>query len=141
VLEEFLGRDVTAPIYKKGWVDVMIDVDRDTNGKELNERLQHGRKGGLPWMVILDADGKELASSNAELDGHEGANIGGPRADWEQAWFVEMLRRSKGEKVTDGELQVVAADLADYSKPKPKPRQQPPARPAGGTVERTGGAD
>ncbi|MCB9878061.1 MAG: hypothetical protein H6835_10710 [Planctomycetes bacterium] len=120
MLEEFLGRDVTAPIYAKGWVDLMIDVDRDTNGKQVNERLQKGRKGGLPWMVILDADGEELVTSNAELEGHEGANIGGPRADWEQAWFVEMLRRSKGAKVTEAELEVVAADLAEYSQPKPK---------------------
>ena len=56
MLEEFLGRDVTAPIYGKGWVDVMIDVDRDTNGKQINDKLKGERRGGLPWMVILDAD-------------------------------------------------------------------------------------
>ena len=41
MLEEFLGRDVTAPIYGKGWVDLMIDVDRDTSGKAVNERRAH----------------------------------------------------------------------------------------------------
>ena len=121
MLEEFLGRDKTAPIYAKGWVDVMIDVDRDTNGKAINERLKGKRSGGLPWMVILDADGKELVSSNAENDPKKkNGNIGGPRADWEQAWLIEMMQRTRGEKVNEHEIGVLASDLADYSKPKPK---------------------
>lgn len=118
MLEEFLGRDVTAPIYRKGWVDVMIDVDRDTNGKQINDKLKGDRRGGLPWMVILDADGNELVSSNAQDGEHDGKNIGGPRADWECAWFVEMLNRTRGDQVTEAQIQQVAADLEAYSKPK-----------------------
>lgn len=130
MLEEFLGRDVTAPIYQKGWVDVMVDVDRDTNGKELNERLKGRRSGGLPWMVILDADGKEIVSSN---ENGTGANIGGPRTESECAWFVEMLRRSKGDKVSDAELTALAADLEAYAAPNRKPRRvTPPAKRTGG---------
>lgn len=139
MLEEFLGRDVTAPIYHQGWVDVMIDVDRDAGGRQINERLMAGRSGGLPWMIVLDAGGKELVTSNAQVEGHQGRNIGGPRADWEQAWLVEMLRRSKGAKVTDSELDRVAEDLAEYSKPKPKP--QPAAPPAGGEKAGRGSLD
>jgi len=108
---------VTAPIFEKGWVDVMIDVDRDTNGKEINQRLQRGRAGGLPWMVILDGDGEEVVSSNAELPDHEGKNIGGPRAEWECAWFVEMLRRCESGRVTASEIDRIAEDLEAYSKP------------------------
>jgi hypothetical protein len=119
VLEEFLGRDVVAPIYNKGWVDVMVDVDRDIGGKALNDRLKGKRSGGLPWSVILDADGKELVSSNAEP---KGGNIGGPVTPEECAWFVEMLRRSCGEKVTTAELQVIAAELDAYSKPRRRRR-------------------
>ena len=121
MLEEFLGREKTAPIYAKGWVDVMIDVDRDTHGKALNERLKGKRQGGLPWMVILDCDGKEIVSSNAEP---EGKNIGGPRADWECAWFGVMLERTRGEKVSDGEVKVVIEDLEAYSKPKRRPARR-----------------
>lgn len=120
MLEEFLGREVTAPIFHRGWVDVMVDVDRDTNGKEVNERLKGERAGGLPWMVILDADGKEVVSSNAETPGHEGKNIGGPRADWECAWFVEMLRRCKHEKVSERDLERIAEDLEAYAGPSRK---------------------
>ena len=58
MLEEFLGREVTAPIYGKGWVDLMIDVDRDTSGKAVNERYKKGRSGGLPWTVIVGPDGE-----------------------------------------------------------------------------------
>lgn len=117
MLEEFLGRPVTAPIYHKGWVDVMIDVDRDTHGKALNERLEGDRPGGLPWMVILDAEGKEIVSSNAQDGDHDGRNVGGPRAEWECAWFVEMLERSRGDKVTEAEIARIAADLEAYAKP------------------------
>ena len=117
MLEEFLGREVTAPIYRKGWVDVMVDVDRDTNGKELNERLKGARSGGLPWMVVLDADGEEIVSSNAQDGEHDGQNVGGPRAEWECAWFVEMLRRSRGGRVGEAEIAAVAADLEAYAKP------------------------
>ena len=120
MLEEFLGQEVVAPIYNKGWVDVMVDVDRDTGGKALNERLKGKRSGGLPWSVILDADGKEIVSSNAEP---KGGNIGGPVSVEECAWFVEMLKRSCGEKITAGELKVVAKQLDDYAKPRRRPRK------------------
>ncbi|MBL8730343.1 MAG: hypothetical protein JNM25_18135 [Planctomycetes bacterium] len=126
MLEEFLGRDVTAPIYHKGWVDVMVDVDRDSHGKALNERLKGTRPGGLPWMVILDADGKEIVSSN---ENGSGGNIGGPRSEAECAWFVEMLRRSSGERVSEAELATLAADLEAYAGPERRPRPvAPPAR-------------
>lgn len=115
MLEEFLGRTKTAPIYSQGWVDLMIDVDRDTHGKEINERLKGQRSGGLPWMVILGADGKEIVSSNAEP---KGGNIGGPVAPDECAWFCTMLDRSRGEKVSKAELEVVRADLEEFAKAK-----------------------
>ncbi|MCA8974402.1 MAG: hypothetical protein KDC98_06755 [Planctomycetes bacterium] len=126
MLEEFLGRAKTAPIYQQGWVDVMIDVDRDTNGKAINERLKGERGGGLPWMVILDPDGKEIVSSNAEADGK---NIGGPRSPEECAWFGEMMRRSRGDKVSEAEVRTMIDDLEDYSAPQRRPRKTPPPPP------------
>lgn len=117
MLEEFLGREKVAPLFAKGWIDVMIDVDRDTNGKQVNERLKGKRNGGLPWMVILDGDGKELVSSNAEP---KGGNIGGPVSVEECAWFGEMLQRSRGEKVSEAEIATILADLEVYAKPRRK---------------------
>ncbi|MGC6488870.1 MAG: hypothetical protein ACON4Z_14580 [Planctomycetota bacterium] len=119
MLEEFLGRAVTAPIYAKGWVDLMIDVDRDKNGKAVNERYKQGRSGGLPWTVIVGPDGEELLTSNAQTgDANDGKNVGGPVSAWECAWFVEMLRRTKGDKVTEPEVLQVAADLEAYAAPR-----------------------
>lgn len=115
MLEEFLGREVVAPLFAKGWIDVMIDVDRDKNGKEVNERLKGKRAGGLPWMVILGADGKEIVSSNAEPGG---GNIGGPVAVDECAWFQAMLDKSRGERISAAELKAVIDDLEVYALPK-----------------------
>ena len=119
MLEEFLGREVTAPIYRKGWVDLMIDVDRDTFGKEVNARYKGKRSGGLPWTVIIGPDGRELVSSNAQTgDANDGKNVGGPVSEWECAWFVEMLRRTKNDRVSEAELLEVAADLDAYAAPR-----------------------
>ena len=98
----------------------MIDTDRMTDGAELAKELGKGEGSGIPWMVILDGDGKEVVSSNAEPDG---GNIGGPRSVDECAWFVEMLKRSCGDKVSAAEVAAVQADLEDYSKPKRRPRK------------------
>ena len=135
MLEEFLGRAKVAPLFSKGWVDVMIDVDRDTHGKEINERLKGKRPGGLPWMVILDGDGKELVSSNAEP---KGENIGGPATEEECAWFGVMLQRSRGDKVSEAEIAAMLADLEEYSQPrrKPKPAVTPPGKSGSGGTDR-----
>ena len=115
MLEEFLGREKVAPIYHKGWVDLMIDEARDTHAKELNKRLKGQRKGGNPWIVILDADGKEIVSSNMEPGG---GNCGAPVTPDECAWFGEMMKRSRGGKVSDAELKVMLDDLEEYAKEK-----------------------
>lgn len=119
MLEEFLGQKQVAPIFAQGWVDVMIDVDRDEHGKAINERLKGQRRGGLPWMVILNPAGEEIVSANAQTgDEHDGKNIGGPVTPWECAWFVEMLRRSKGDRVTDAEIDRIAEELEAYAAPR-----------------------
>lgn len=128
MLEEFLVREAVSPIYNKGWVDVMIDVDRDTGGKAMNDRLKGKRSGGLPWSVILDPDGKEIISSNAE---ETGENIGGPASVEECAWFIEMLKRSAIAGITASDLERVAADLEVYSEPRRRPRRRPPVAPKG----------
>ncbi|MBC7966196.1 MAG: thioredoxin family protein, partial [Fuerstia sp.] len=46
------------------YVDIKIDTMRMTNGEQVAARLAPGEPGGVPWMVILDASGKELASSH-----------------------------------------------------------------------------
>ena len=115
MLEEFLERPKTAAIYRQGWVDLMIDVDRDANGKAINERLKRDRKGGLPWLIVLDDEGKEIVTSNAEP---KGGNIGAPVQVDECAWFGVMMERSRGDKVSKEQLDEMLADLEEFAKPK-----------------------
>ncbi len=58
-------------------------------GKDVFNELKDERSGGLPWMVILDGDGKELISSV----GPDG-NVGCPVDPNEIAHFVEMIKQT-----------------------------------------------
>lgn len=69
---------------------VKIATDEMEGGKTVQTDLMKGRQGGLPWMVILDGDGKELVSSNNA----KGANVGCPVEDFEVDHFVEMIKVS-----------------------------------------------
>lgn len=61
------------------------------NGKELAARLRAGKApGGIPWMAILDGDGKTLVTS----DGPKG-NIGYPGEPHEIEFFVAMLNQTR----------------------------------------------
>ena len=59
------------------------------NGKTLLNDLKKDRQGGLPWIVILDGDGKELITSV----GPKG-NVGCPVEPHEIEYFVEMIKQS-----------------------------------------------
>src|SRR5690606_22411380 len=59
-LEEFLARPKVAERMAKDYVDLIIDTDRRTHGQQIYDKLKAGRSGGLPWLIMLDGDGKEL---------------------------------------------------------------------------------
>ena len=90
------------------YVDIKIDTMRMTNGEQTAARLAPAESGGVPWMVVLDASGKELASSH----GPDG-NIGYPFQPNEIAHFMTMLRDTR-TRLTDADLDVIAADLNSY---------------------------
>jgi len=115
VLEEFLERPKVAAVLAKDWIVLAIDTDRMTHGKEIYERLKKGRSGGLPWLVILDQDGKELITGVGP-----GGNIGAPVQPEECAHFMEMLKTTR-RQVTDAELKVVADDIEAFAAPRRRP--------------------
>ena len=88
-LEAWMEKPDVAPILAKSFVDLKIDVDRNPGGKELCNKLGGG-DGGIPWLAVLDAEGKTLVTSNAP----ESGNIGFPYKDEEIAWFIQMLKKS-----------------------------------------------
>ena len=95
----------------RDWVEVKIDVDRHANGKAVAERLRQGRGNGIPWMVITDADGNELVTS----DGPQG-NVGCPVLEHEVAWFMEMLAKT-AQHVGEEGLAAIRDELEAYAEP------------------------
>ena len=58
-------------------------------GEDVFSELKKDRSGGMPWMVILDGDGKELITSV----GPDG-NIGCPVKPFEIEHFVDMIKQT-----------------------------------------------
>nr|UXE45585.1 thiol:disulfide interchange protein DsbD [uncultured bacterium] len=85
-LDAFLAKQEIAEILGRDFIDVKIDEDRMTGGKELDARFRKGASGGIPWIAFLDAKGNVLATS----DGPDG-NIGYPAKPDEIAHFANML--------------------------------------------------
>lgn len=82
-----------------------------------------GEKAGLPFWLILDANGTLLADSQirpvgASLD-TPGESMGCPASEKEVAYFTGLLKKTSN--LNDGELAVIAKRFAE-NKPAPKPR-------------------
>ena len=118
MLEEFLGRPKVAAAMAKDWVICTVDVDRMTHGKVINERLKGDREGGLPWLAILDAAGKELISSNDPKK--KGANIGAPAQPDEIDHFLLMLNQTK-QHCTEADMTAIEQELREFAKPYQRP--------------------
>lgn len=88
------------------YVHLKIDTVRMTHGDEVALRLAPGTDLGHPWMVILDAEGKRLASSV----GPEGSNIGHPSQPAEIDHFLAMLKGTR-KRLTDSDLDAFGAEL------------------------------
>ena len=93
----------------RDFIDVKVDIDRMTHGKEVAKRLRGTERGGIPWMVILDAKGKALINA----DGPEG-NIGCPVQPQERAHFMKMVETTR-KKLNDGDLSILAAELQKFA--------------------------
>ena len=102
-LSRFL--DEHAALIAKDYVYVKLE-DRFSNGEEVISRFRPDKKGGIPWFVMLDADGKPLITS----DGPDG-NIGFPSDAAGVAHFEKMVRAT-AEKLTDREIQSLLKALA-----------------------------
>ena len=79
------------------------------DGAKVAARLRKGKRGGIPWMVILDGDGKELVTS----DGPKG-NVGCPVAPHEIDWFMTMIARTATNLDTD-EQKAIRKHLDAYA--------------------------
>lgn len=134
-LEDWMARPEIAALLGKDFVDVKIDNDRMTGGKDVYEahlKAAGQTASGIPWFVFLDGDGKLLAHSTAP----EG-NLGFPYEPGEVAGFVKMLQTAK-QNLTD-------ADIATLEKSLNQNREQDQAKqkaaaPAGAPAKTAAGA-
>ena len=90
------------------YIDLKIDTVRTTNGQAVADRLRSGHSGGgIPWMVILNADGKQLVTS----DGPRG-NIGYPSEPHEIEYFVAMLNQTR-HNLSDAQVKTLERQLQE----------------------------
>ncbi|OHB77905.1 MAG: hypothetical protein A2W31_01945 [Planctomycetes bacterium RBG_16_64_10] len=105
MLEEFL--EANAELFKDDYIVVKLDYSQGMKRVATVARAL-GWEGarGVPWMAILDADGKELITS----DGPNG-NIGYPIAPPEIQHFVTMIETTS-QKAPPANISAIARALA-----------------------------
>ncbi len=109
-LEDWMARPEIATVLAKDFVDVKIDIDRTTGGKELIAKYRGAKDSGIPWFVFLDADAKAIITS----EGPQG-NTGFPSAPEEVEHFATMLAKVR-KKMTESEAKGIIDSLKT---PKP----------------------
>ncbi|MBI3857122.1 MAG: hypothetical protein HY293_15665 [Planctomycetes bacterium] len=65
-----------------------MDTAKTPGGRDLLQKYPKARNEGVPWFVIQDGEGAELADSN----GPKG-NIGCPNTDEEIEVFIGILKK------------------------------------------------
>ena len=108
--------------FAKDYVVVMIDRDRMTQGDELAKELNKSRGGGIPWIVILDQDGKERVTS----DGPKG-NVGCPAQPHEIDHFMTMVDATR-QHMSKDDRTILERELRAYGAELTRPRRNAPGR-------------
>jgi hypothetical protein len=94
-------------IWEKDFIWIKMD-ERWLNADDVMKPIRKGAQGGIPWMAILNADGKVLATSNTS----EGENIGFPYPSEPEGiqHFLTMLK-STAQRLTEGDLALLKQAL------------------------------
>ncbi|MCX7424273.1 MAG: carboxypeptidase regulatory-like domain-containing protein, partial [Planctomycetia bacterium] len=118
VLARFL--DAHREVLGRDYVVVTIDRDRFAHGGDVMDRVRTAKEGGIPWMAILDAQGKVLVTSDAP-----GGNIGYPAKPEEIDHFMKMLGTT-AKRLTPDDLAALRKDLeaAEPAKAAAQEKQQ-----------------
>jgi uncharacterized protein YyaL (SSP411 family) len=103
-LDRFL--DDNAGLFAADYVNLKIDEDRMAHAERIIKRYRPEKSGGIPWIAILDSDGKTLATSDAAKTG----NIGFPSAPEEIRHFMGMLRKT-AQHTTPQQLALIEKKL------------------------------
>ena len=109
-LEDWMARPEIAAVLGKDFVDLKIDNDRMTGAKEIyGAQMQAAgqKEGGIPWFVLLDANGKLLAHSTGP-----NGNTGFPYQPDEIEHFGTMLKAAR-QNISDAEIALLLKSLDD----------------------------
>jgi thiol-disulfide isomerase/thioredoxin len=109
-LENWMARPEIAAVLGKDFVDLKIDNDRMTGAKEIygaQVKAAGQEEGGIPWFVLLAADGELLAHST----GPKG-NTGFPYQPDEIEHFGTMLKAAR-QNISDDEIALLLKSLDD----------------------------
>ena len=108
MLEEFL--DKVHQHLDTDYVTVKIDIQNMENGKEVTSRIRTMTEGGIPWMVILKANGDELITSDGPM-----GNIGYPFQPPEIEHFLSMLKATS-KRTTAEQMAAIGEALHENAK-------------------------
>ena len=89
--------DANHQLWEKDFIWVRMDIRWSGEG-EIVKSLLGEAEGGYPWLAILDADGKVLATSNKPDDG---SNIGFPSEPDAIDHFLHMLKTTAKRMTAD----------------------------------------
>ncbi len=112
-LSRFIDRH--RDIFDANYVWVKIDRERHAHGAEVMKRIRGERTGGIPWVVILDAEGKELGTSESP----DGENYGFPSEPAEIGLFMKLLK-STAPRLSDDEAAILQKDRGEKPAPSAK---------------------
>jgi thiol-disulfide isomerase/thioredoxin len=87
-LSQYLDR--TRDVWEKDYIWLKMD-HRWTGAIDVMQKIRNGAEGGIPWIAILDSDGKVLATSNDD----DGENIGFPSSQLNKSHFRKMINDTK----------------------------------------------
>lgn len=88
MFEAWKARPEVAPLLAKEFILLHVDTSKTPGGGELHKKYPKAQSEGVPWFVIHDGGGAELADSN----GPKG-NIGCPNTDEEIDVFMGILKK------------------------------------------------
>jgi thioredoxin-related protein len=110
VLDRFLYDN--ADLFAADFVNLKIDEDRMQHANNVIKRYRVSQNGGgIPWMAILDADGKLLVTSDAPKSG----NIGFPGEPEGIRHFMGMLQKTI-QRTTPQQLALIEKKLNEDRK-------------------------
>ena len=106
-LEAWLERPAVKPLLARDFVELQLDVDRTTGGKEILAGFRSGEQGGIPWFAFLEGD-QVLAHSGLAQE-----NLGCPWKDEEIEAFGKLLAAA-AKNLTQADIAALQSDLRAF---------------------------